>query len=70
MIRLTTHLIRLGVIAFAVTVVAVLGAERYALSRYPIDALRTVDAVIVLGGGANPDSTQNYIGRRRADAAA
>ncbi|MEM6972532.1 MAG: YdcF family protein [Pseudomonadota bacterium] len=45
-------------------------AERWAASRYAADRLQRVDALIVLGGGVNPDQTQNFIGRMRARAAA
>ncbi|MEM7497975.1 MAG: YdcF family protein [Pseudomonadota bacterium] len=69
-VRLVWRLAQLGVVVFVITFVAVLMAERYALSTYTAERMGRVDALIVLGGGVDPDYVLNYVGRERADTAA
>ncbi|MEL7346543.1 MAG: YdcF family protein [Pseudomonadota bacterium] len=66
-VRLAWNLVRLGAVVLAITVVAVLAAERAALQQYKPRHLEPVDIVIVLGGGIEGDYHLNIIGRARAD---
>ncbi|MEM6356294.1 MAG: YdcF family protein [Pseudomonadota bacterium] len=68
--RLGSRLFQLGVVVLLITLAAVFMAERYALATYTPDRIGRVDALIVLGGGVDPDYVLNYIGRERADTAA
>lgn len=64
------RLLRLGGVAFAITFAAVWAAETIAADRHAPSALDRVDALIVLGGGVDPDRTLDWVGRRRAATAA
>ncbi|MEO1459109.1 MAG: YdcF family protein [Pseudomonadota bacterium] len=70
--RLIWTLAKAGLAAMLITMSGVYAAETIAASqnaagRVPNDAY---DAVIVLGGGMDPDVSLNYVGRTRADLAA
>ncbi|MEL6480286.1 MAG: YdcF family protein [Pseudomonadota bacterium] len=68
--RYAWRLLELGLIVFLITLFAVFMAERYALATYTPERIGRVDALIVLGGGVEPDYVLNYVGRERADTAA
>ncbi|MEM9047412.1 MAG: YdcF family protein [Pseudomonadota bacterium] len=67
MLRILRWFLRLGVLGFATTLLAVIWAEQRALARHlPQSAPGLpVDAVIVLGGGMDPDQQLNHVGRER-----
>jgi uncharacterized SAM-binding protein YcdF (DUF218 family) len=63
-------LARLGAVVLAITLAAVWAAETIAADRFAPGRLDPVDALVVLGGGADPDDTLDWVGRRRAATAA
>ncbi|MGF1551580.1 MAG: YdcF family protein [Paracoccaceae bacterium] len=63
------RLVSYAVAVLTLTIVAVWIAETVAARRLSPDLLERVDALIVLGGGADPDGTLDWVGRRRAAAA-
>lgn len=69
-LRILRWVIRLGAVAAVLTCLAVIWAEQRALSRFGPDFAPglPVDAVIVLGGGMDPDRQLNHLGRERVRA--
>lgn len=69
-LRLTGALTKLGFVVLGVTMLGVLAAETVAADRLSPARARSIDTLIVLGGGVNPDATLDHVGRGRADTAA
>jgi len=70
LLRLGMRVALAGLVLFALTFAGVMAAERHAFRDLTFYRYADLDAVIVLGGGMDPDGHMNYLGRDRVAAAA